>query len=67
MKAKDLISKLNKLVQSKPDANVYFYADDEIVEFVGNRLLEGKSLSDIGLVLSRTYEGGEGLISINIE
>ena len=32
-----------------------------------NWLLEGKYLSDIGLVLSRTYEEGEGLISIDTE
>ena len=29
MKAKDLIERLNKLIQLKPDANVYFYVDDE--------------------------------------
>lgn len=67
MKAKDLIEKLNKLVKLKPDANVYFYADDETIEFIGKRVLEGKSLSDIELVLSRTYEGGVGLVSMSIE
>lgn len=67
MKAKELIAKLNKLVELKPDANVYFYADDETIELVGKRLLEGKSLSDIGLTLSRTYDGGEGLISVITE
>lgn len=67
MKAKELIEKLDKLIKLKPDANVYFYANDETVEFVGKRVLEGKSLSDIELVLSRSYEGGEGLIGVNIE
>jgi hypothetical protein len=67
MKAKELIEKLNKLVEPKPDANVYFYANDETVEFIGKRVLEEKNLSDIELVLSRSYEGGEGLIGINVE
>ena len=67
MKAKELIEKLNKLIKLKPDANIYFYADGETVELIGKRVLEGKSLSDIELVLSRSYEGGEGLIGINIE
>lgn len=67
MKAKELIEKLNKLVELKPDANVYFHVDDETIEFIGKRLLEGKSLSDIGLVLSRTYDGGAGLISVSTE
>lgn len=48
-------------------SQVFFYADDDTIEFVGKRLLEGKSLSDIGLTLSRPYEGGEGLISVDIE
>ena len=30
MKAKDLIERLNKLIQLKPDANVYFYVDEGI-------------------------------------
>lgn len=60
MKAKDLIAKLNKLVQINPGANIYFYAGEYVVESIGKRILEGKSLS-------RTYEGGEGLVSINIE
>ena len=67
MKANNLIEKLNKLVKIKPDANVYFYANEEAVEFIGKRVLEGKSLSDIELVLSRSYEGGEGLIGVDIE
>lgn len=62
MKAKELIEKLNKLIKLKPDANIYFYADGETVELIGKR---GKSLSDIELVLSRSYEGGEGLIGID--
>lgn len=67
MKAKELIEKLNKLIKLKPDANVYFYANEETVEFIGKRVLEGKSLSDIELVLSRSYEGGEGLIGVDTE
>lgn len=67
MKAKELIEKLNKLIKLKPGANVYFYANEETVEFIGKRVLEGKSLSDIELVLSRSYEGGEGLIGVDTE
>lgn len=67
MKAKELIEKLNKLVKLKPDANVYFYANDETIEFIGKRVLKGESLSNIELVLSRSYEGGEGLIGIDTE
>lgn len=65
MKAKELVEKLNKLIELKSDANVYLYVDEEIIENIGNRLIKEKNhLSDIDLVLSRSYEGGEGLISI---
>lgn len=67
MKASKLIEKLSKLVEINPDANVYFYADEDGMEFVKSRHLNGIHLSDIGLVLSRSYENGEGLISIDIE
>lgn len=67
MKASDLIEKLNRLIEINPDANVYFYADDEGMTFIENRYLNGRHLSDIGLVLSRSYENGEGLISIDAE
>jgi len=64
MKAKDLIAKLNKLIEINPDANVYFYSDEDVLGLIGNKLLKGESLSDIELTLSRTFENGEGLISI---
>lgn len=67
MKAKDLMAKLNKLVELKPDANIYFYTAEDDIEFIAKRLSEGKHLSDIGFTLTRTYEGGEGLISIDTE
>ena len=65
MKAKELAEKLNKLIELKPDANVYLYVDEEMIQVIGNRLIKEKNrLSDIDLVLSRSYEGGEGLISV---
>lgn len=66
MKAIDLVTKLNKLIEINPDANVYFYADGDTLTFVENRYLKGNRLSDIGLVFSRSYENGEGLISIDM-
>jgi hypothetical protein len=67
MKASELVEKLKKLIEINPDANVYFYADDDTLEFVGNRYLKGNRLSDVGLVLSRSLENGEGLICIDME
>lgn len=67
MKARELVVKLNKLTEINPDANVYFYADEDTIEFVGSRHSNGNRLSDIGLVLSRTYANGEGLICIDME
>lgn len=63
MKATELIEKLNVLVKLKSDANVYFYISDDTIEDFVNKLSMNNRLSDIGIVLSRTYEGGEGLIS----
>jgi hypothetical protein len=67
MKASLLVAKLNKLIEINPDANVYFYAEEDGMKFLENRYLNGRHLSDIGLVLSRSYENGEGLISIDTE
>lgn len=67
MKASSLIEKLSKLVEINPDANVYFYADDDGIRFIEDRYLDGNRLSDVGLTISRSLENGEGLISVDIE
>ena len=67
MKASELVEKLNKLIEINPDANVYFYADEDSMKFVESRYLNGNRLSDVGLVLSRSLENGEGIISVDTE
>ena len=67
MKAIELIAKLNKLAEINPDANVYLYADKDTIEFIRSRRSNGNLLSDIGLILSRTYANGDGLISVDME
>ena len=40
MKASELVEKLNKLIEINPDANVYFYADEDSMKFVESRYLK---------------------------